>query len=308
MKHYVYKIINNKTGSYYIGSRSHADPSKDTYMGSSKILSRLIAKEGIEKFNKEVLEEFSTRKQANQYEHQLIRKALLEHPEKVYNVRIPGKVKAEKQHNIRADIWNDYYTDIREAYSKTPNMTKLAREYSTSVGVINKVVEDIKIKGYRPDIHSEVKAILKRYKQGKSLKSLSEEYKCDIGTIKSVLEGKVRIRSYSEQYVIDKKLQRKKRKPLKDIDMNYVNELYQKGITVKDISKKLNVYSGTLYRRLKDSGVQVRPGVSYRKYRHPAWEYKKEILEKSKHLTKKELCSIYGIKDLSTLNKILKNS
>jgi len=69
MKHYVYKLIDQKTGKYYFGSRSHEDPENDDYMGSyytwkpedeTRLLKEIIS------------DEFDTREEAIELEAKLI--------------------------------------------------------------------------------------------------------------------------------------------------------------------------------------------------------------------------------------------
>ena len=93
MKHYVYKIINVRSGSYYYGARSHVDPPKDDYMGSSSLLNMLYEKEGVNSFNKEVLHIVNTRKEADLLEHGYVKEALETEPHKCYNKRLPGITK-----------------------------------------------------------------------------------------------------------------------------------------------------------------------------------------------------------------------
>ncbi len=66
MNHYNYKITNIITNEYYIGVRScKCEISEDKYMGSSSIWTKLYIKEHRKELVKEILEEFSTRKEAN---------------------------------------------------------------------------------------------------------------------------------------------------------------------------------------------------------------------------------------------------
>lgn len=308
MKHYVYKIVNRKSGSFYIGSRSHVDPLTDSYMGSSKLVTRLIEEQGEELFTKEIISTFDSRKEANAFENELVTKALQDSPDKCYNIRIPGLPRAQKQHNIRADIWNDYYKDIRREYLLHPNMTELARRYRTSVGVIEKVVNDIKIQGQRPDIWTNQTTIIGKYKRGSSLKELSKEYKCDIGTVRTVLcKNQVDIRSYSQQYSLDKTLQEKKKQYLIQIDMDQVKYLYfDEDYTINQIAHELKVHRDTLRRRMQDEGIEIRSNAHYRKKRHPAWNLIPDIQsDYSQGMNKVDICKKYNIKDLSTLAKML---
>lgn len=86
MKHYVYKIIDIKTGEFYFGSRSHEFPQTDKYMGSYKVWqpenkSRLI---------KEIIsDDFETRTDAIQFESEIILKYINNPLNRNYN--IPNK-------------------------------------------------------------------------------------------------------------------------------------------------------------------------------------------------------------------------
>lgn len=310
MKHYVYKIVNVKTGSYYIGSRSSTIPAEDNYMGSSKVLSDLIKKEPKGTFIKEVLYEFSSRKEANNCESVLVEEALKKEPYKVYNKRIPGSAKVENQHNIRVDIWNDYYLDIRKKYIDGTSMRSLAKEYTCDARTIGQVVLDIKRKGERPDIWKKSVEICQDYVKGSSLKALAQLHTCDINTIIAVVEKQgITIRNYSEQYTLDKTLQQKRRRPLREFNVEYAIHLYvEKKLTMQEVSKQLGVYYNTIRKRFIELGVKIRSSAAVnkeRKIRHSAWKHQREIQEDSKYLTKKALCEKYSIKDYSTLNKIL---
>ncbi len=73
-KHYIYKIINNVNGCYYIGKRScSCDIEKDTkYMGSGKRLLAAIYEYGIENFTKEILYSFESEREAYAKEAELV--------------------------------------------------------------------------------------------------------------------------------------------------------------------------------------------------------------------------------------------
>jgi hypothetical protein len=55
MRYYIYKIINNLNGKAYVGKKSSMY-SKDSYLGSGKLIKRAIKKYGKENFTKVVLE------------------------------------------------------------------------------------------------------------------------------------------------------------------------------------------------------------------------------------------------------------
>jgi len=68
MKHYIYKITNNKPTDkrlYYIGVKSSSDPDNDNYYGSSEYLNEAINEIGLKHFSKEILSTWDTREEAN---------------------------------------------------------------------------------------------------------------------------------------------------------------------------------------------------------------------------------------------------
>lgn len=79
MKHYLYKITNIETKQYYVGVRSHRDPSIDKYMGSSSVWTRDWIKENKDILIKEILDSsFQTREEANIGEVELLQKCELD--------------------------------------------------------------------------------------------------------------------------------------------------------------------------------------------------------------------------------------
>ena len=67
--HYTYEIKNKTTGQMYIGLRScSCNPANDNYYSSSITLNRRIVEEGIENFDKKILQLFPTREDASQHE------------------------------------------------------------------------------------------------------------------------------------------------------------------------------------------------------------------------------------------------
>ena len=84
MIHYVYKLIHEKTGEFYIGSRTcKIDPSLDNYMGSM-----ITWKPDKSLLNKIVLKSFNTRNEANSFEVKLIKKWFSHPLNRNYNIPI----------------------------------------------------------------------------------------------------------------------------------------------------------------------------------------------------------------------------
>lgn len=71
---YNYKIVNIITKEFYIGVRScDCEISEDKYMGSSSVWNKIYIKEHKKELVKEILETFSTRKEANDREVELLK-------------------------------------------------------------------------------------------------------------------------------------------------------------------------------------------------------------------------------------------
>lgn len=78
MYYYVYKIINNSNGKFYIGKRRNENPNVDTYMGSGKLIQLAIKKYGKDNFTKEILGVFNTNEEASELERKLVTKDIVE--------------------------------------------------------------------------------------------------------------------------------------------------------------------------------------------------------------------------------------
>ena len=73
MRHYVYKITNTANGKYYYGIHScNKDFFDDNYYGTGKLVKAAVQKYGKEHFKREVLQEFSTRQKASDFERFIV--------------------------------------------------------------------------------------------------------------------------------------------------------------------------------------------------------------------------------------------
>jgi group I intron endonuclease len=87
---YFYKIINLINGKFYYGIRStNKDITSDKYMGSGLAIKDAIKKHGRDNFKKEILINFSTRKEASDYEREIVTFELIQ-LEECYNCRTGG--------------------------------------------------------------------------------------------------------------------------------------------------------------------------------------------------------------------------
>ncbi len=83
MNHYVYMVTHRPSGRYYVGVRtSKYAPEDDTdYMGSGRLIARLVAKHGRDEFEKDILETFDTREEAAAFEGFLIDRDVIKEPD-----------------------------------------------------------------------------------------------------------------------------------------------------------------------------------------------------------------------------------
>lgn len=85
---YVYKLTNKINGKIYFGVH-RTDNIDDNYMGSGLLLKRAQNKYGIENFEKEIIEEFDTYKEALQREREIVTTEFIEESTN-YNIREGG--------------------------------------------------------------------------------------------------------------------------------------------------------------------------------------------------------------------------
>lgn len=111
MKHYVYKIIDEKTNQYYIGVRScKCEIEEDEYMGSYqcwKPTGNLI---------KKVLKIFNSRKEANIYEIEIIKKNIKNELNQNYHIPTVGFHMLNRKHTKE--------TKEKQRQAKLKNPTK----------------------------------------------------------------------------------------------------------------------------------------------------------------------------------------
>jgi len=77
--HFIYKIVNIKSGKYYIGMHSTHNPD-DGYMGGGKRITNSVRRHGKESHTKEILEYFDDRESLRQREIELVNEELLNDP------------------------------------------------------------------------------------------------------------------------------------------------------------------------------------------------------------------------------------
>ena len=89
MLYTIYKITNNINGKIYIGKHQTKNPN-DSYYGSGKFIKAAIKKHGRENFTKEVLFVFSSEKEMNAKEKELITEEFVSRND-TYNAGIGGE-------------------------------------------------------------------------------------------------------------------------------------------------------------------------------------------------------------------------
>lgn len=132
---YTYKITNNITGEYYIGSHEGDDFLHDDYYGSGRLIEEFVRKYGKENHTKEILGTFDNRLDSMNYEHELVKKKRqIEKDPKILNLSngggfnltrqqvsdygIPGRLKGIEWYKNRSKR-------IEEEYYKNPKVCKV---------------------------------------------------------------------------------------------------------------------------------------------------------------------------------------
>jgi hypothetical protein len=87
---YFYKIVNKINGHFYYGIHS-TDDLNDGYMGSGSRLHTAYKKYGVENFYKEILRFFDSRKEATEYEAEVVNEELV-YCDDCYNVARGGEI------------------------------------------------------------------------------------------------------------------------------------------------------------------------------------------------------------------------
>lgn len=258
--HYVYKIINAKNNKEYIGVRTHPNPEKDEYMGSSKILNNLYKLEGKENFSKIILELFNTRKEAEDYESSLLTEEFCSNSQ-TYNIQNTGNY-SESKHGFRKDLWFDYYDEIREKYKNGETSKNLSKFYNCDEGTISSIINDIKrtnsetqqlrfkkftSSGARnTKIDSYINEIIRLYTiELLSISSISKKYKVNYDTIKRRLEeNNIIIRNHKQSQIIRKPEGRKCKNKAWEFQDSIREEI--KTNTLTSLSKKYRCDKGTI--------------------------------------------------------------
>ena len=267
--HYVYVIINSKNNKEYIGVRSHPNPKTDSYMGSSKLLNNLYKLEGIDNFKKKILQTFTSRKLAEDYESSLLTEEFCNSPN-TYNIHNTGKF-TESKHGFRKDLWYDYYNDIRTRYSKGENTVELGKFYGCDNGTIASIITDIKRTNsesqqirFNRDVSSGARnlefdkfipEIIRLYVDKKqSAISIANHFKCDGSVIKRRLEEQnIPLRTHSESQK-NRNSDTRWRKEVWNSQKEIVDLYIEKG-NMSAISKIYKVDIGTIKNILNTNGI-----------------------------------------------------
>lgn len=309
--HYVYKIVNNKNNKEYIGVRTHPNPEKDKYMGSSKILNNLYRLEGKENFSKIILELFNTRKEAEDYESSLLTEEFCSNSQ-TYNIQNTGNY-SESKHGFRKDLWFDYYDEIREKYKNGETSKNLSKFYNCDEGTISSIINDIKrtnsetqqlrfkkfiSSGARnTKIDSYIDEIIRLYTiELLSINAISKKFNIDPSSVKMRLkENNIEIRNHKQSQILRDKKTRKQIHQIWEFKEQIIKD--NSNLNLTELSKKYGCDKGTIKSIL---------GENYSKKYNNAWDYQKEIINKSKNTSIIKLSKEYNC-STTLINNIIRN-
>lgn len=188
---YVYKITNTINGKIYIGKHS-TDDLEDGYMGSGVVLKQAYKKYGLENFNKEVIDYYTSEEELNQGEIFYIAKFNSTNSEIGYNLTYGGegggKTEETKQKMSIAKKGKTHSEEtkrkISEAFKDNPRNEERKQKMSQS------------LKGKEPwnkgaHMSEETKRKISKSLKGKKTQPRSEETKQKIGQANKIsLKGK----------------------------------------------------------------------------------------------------------------------
>lgn len=99
--HHVYLIENLINGHIYVGKHS-TENLDDGYMGSGKLVTKAIAKHGLENFRKHIIKEFDTSEEAFEFEKSIVTEEFVA-DRNTYNLKIGGVGGGDWSH-INSDV------------------------------------------------------------------------------------------------------------------------------------------------------------------------------------------------------------
>jgi DNA invertase Pin-like site-specific DNA recombinase len=234
-------------------------------MGSSKIMESLYNIEGRHKFIKEIIQTFSTRREAEQYESSLLTEEFCNNPN-TYNIHNTGGY-SDGKHGFRKDLWYDYYDELRQKYADGSTTYELGEYYSCDNGTIRNIVNDIRrtnseaqqlrfqkitTSGARnTDMDNNTDDIIDLYvNQHKSANYIAKQYNVHSDTIKRRLrENNIVLRSHSESQKHRGEFGRTKHSAWEH--KLSILDLYNSGKTINELSKIYNCDNGTIKNILK---------------------------------------------------------
>lgn len=145
-------------------------------------------------------------------------------------------------------------------YNSGVKIREIAENIGVSVGTINRYIKELKEEGKVRVINKEEveKRILELYNQGVEIKEIAESLKIPVGTI-NIYTKKLR-----KEGIIQS------RKIIKSIEMEETKErilkLYNQGIKIEEIAKKLDLSDSTVYRAIRKLNDERMSHVTINKY------------------------------------------
>lgn len=139
---YIYMITNKVNNKKYIGMRTYKgdDASKDTYMGSGKILHQAFKKYGIENFEKTILE-VCTKENISEKEKEYIEKFDAINDNMFYNIAPGGRGGRVFKVYKKGEQWHSYGKHLSEStkikLSKSNKGRKRSKEFCDLMKEIN---------------------------------------------------------------------------------------------------------------------------------------------------------------------------
>ena len=241
---YIYKTTNIKNGKVYIGQHSRGS---ESYLGSGTLLRRAILKHGITNFQKEIIEECSTKKELNERE--------------IYWINHFNSTDRMFGYNIAkgGDGGNTYFGKTSEEMVQIKDKISKSLTGKKAIWMANyKGEKSAKFK----KLPMEDNEIIELYRKGESMNSIGKKLGVSKTKIKAILvTHNEPIRSTKESALVRPKPSDEAKQKMRNSHLGEKNHMYGKTLYEKwfekygeeEANKKMEEYKKIMSKSVKNA-------------------------------------------------------